>query len=103
MDKYLQERIDSFINDFLSLKEVKQYLLLKEEINSSLEIKSLVEKLNASKKDLALSLGTTSYEDRNKEYHLLQEQYDFHPLIMNFNVVKEEVGFLLDEIQRKLK
>ena len=103
MDKYLQERIDSFINDFLSLKEVKQYLLLKEEINSSVEIKSLVEKLNASKKALALSLGTTSYEDRKKEYHLLQEQYDFHPLIMNFNVVKEEVGFLLDEIQRKLK
>ena len=41
MNKELKERLDKFIEEFLEVKEVKQYLLLKDELINSLEIKTL--------------------------------------------------------------
>ena len=37
--------LDDFIHDFLEVKEVKQFLLLKKEIESSSEIKALQDKV----------------------------------------------------------
>ena len=49
MNSELKEKLDEFIKDFLEVKEVKQYLLLKEEIVNSQELKDLQLKLKKLK------------------------------------------------------
>ena len=103
MESSLQEYLDQFIKKVLDLKEVKQYLLLKEEINASVEINKLQEMIKAAKKDLALSFATKEHQEKKEKYLALQSEYDNHPLIVNFNVVKEEVSYLLNKIEDSLK
>ena len=103
MNKELKAKLDEFIEDFLNQKEVKQYLLLKKDIEESTELKELNERLTKAKKSLALSFGKDTYEERRREYDELKNQIDHHPLIVNFEVLQEEVSYLLDELQSKLK
>ena len=103
MNKELQDKLDEFIKDFLDQKEIKQYLLIKEDISSSSELKDLNERLTKAKKNLALSFGKANYDECRKEYDSLKNQIDNHPLIVNFNVLQEEVSYLLDELESKLK
>ena len=103
MNKELKAKLDEFIEDFLNQKEVKQYLLLKKDIEESTELKELNERLTKAKKSLALSFGKDTYEERRREYDELKNQIDHHPLIVNFEVLQEEVSYLLDELQYKLK
>ena len=103
MDNELKEYLDSFIEKFLSQKEVKQYLSLKNEIENSIEIKELSNEVSKAQKSLALSLGTASYSNKKREYELIKSKYDSHPLIMNYNVIKEEISSLVDELIVNLK
>ena len=103
MNSELKEKLDEFIKEFLEVKEVKQYLLLKEEIVNSQELKDLQEDLKQSQKNMALSLGTSFYEENKKKYLSLKEKYENHPLVINFNVMQEEVSYLLKTLENKLK
>lgn len=103
MNKELKEKLDKFIKEFLEVKEVKQYLLLKDELINSLEIKTLQEELKVSQKNMALSLGTSYYEENKKKYLMIKDKYENHPLIVNFNVMQEEVSYLLKTLENKLK
>ena len=95
--------LDNFIKEFLDVKEVKQYLLLKKQIENSSEIKSLQDKVKYSQKDMALSLGTPKYEENKKKYLEAKEELENHPLIVNFNSIQEEVNYLLEELKTKFK
>ena len=103
MNSELKEKLDEFIKDFLEVKEVKQYLLLKEEIVNSQELKDLQLKLKKSQKKMALSLGTSSYKQNKSKYLELKNKYENHPLVVNFNVMQEEVSYLLKTLENKLK
>lgn len=103
MNNDLKNKLDQFIDDFLEVKEVKQYLLLKEEILSSEEINELEKNLKQAQKDVALSLGKPNYEENKKRYFSLKKTYDEHPLIVNFNVMQEEVSYLLNYLKDKLQ
>lgn len=103
MNNELKTKIDEFIDSFLEVKEVKQYLLLKKEILNSNEIKELEDALRKAQKDMALSLGTSSYESNKNNYIELKQKYDNHPLIVNYNVMQEEVSYLLNELKNKLE
>lgn len=103
MNSELKEKLDEFIKDFLEVKEVKQYLLLKDELMNSLEIKSLQQDLKQSQKNMALSLGTSTYEQNKSKYLELKNKYENHPLVVNFNVMQEEVSYLLKNLENKLK
>lgn len=103
MNSELKTKLDEFIKDFLEVKEVKQYLLLKEEIVNSQEIKSLQESLKQAQKQMALSLGTSSYEANKQIYFETKNKYDNHPLVVNFNVVQEEVSYLLNRLKTNLE
>lgn len=103
MNNDLKNKLDQFIDEFLEVKEVKQYLLLKEEILSSDEIKELEKNLKQAQKDVALSLGKPNYEENKQRYFSLKKEYDEHPLIVNFNVMQEEVSYLLNYLQDKLQ
>ena len=52
---------------------------------------------------MALSLGTSSYNENKKIYLELKDRYDRHPLIVNFNVMQEEVSYLLAELKNRLE
>lgn len=103
MNSELKNKLDEFIDDFLQVKEVKQYLLLKKEILESSEIKELESSLKKAQKEMALSLGTPSYNENKKIYLELKERYDRNPLIVNFNVMQEEVSYLLNYLKDKLQ
>ena len=103
MDSFLKEKLDEFISLFLEQKEVKQYFALKDEIENSNELNELSKKIVEAKKSLALSFGTSRYEQKKKEYEDLQNEYDSSPLIVNYKNVKDEVEYLLKEFEDKLK
>lgn len=103
MDRKLKEHIDEFIDEFLSFPEVKQFLLIKEQIESSKEMIELRNNLKQAQKNMALSLGTSSYEENKKIYFKIKEEYDNHPLIINYNYLKEDVDYLLNEIKELIK
>ena len=102
MDNDLKEKLDNFIDDFLNVPEVKQYLLIKKEIETSEEIKRLNKEVSLAQKEMALSLGTPAYEDNKKKYEEAKAIYDNHPLIVNYSILEEEVSYLINEIKNKL-
>lgn len=102
MDKELQAVLDRFIEEFTSDPLIKQYLLVKEEIERSERIRKRKEELNSAKKDLALSLGKENYEERKRVYLSLQKEWDEDPLLVNYNVLKEEVDAVVRELKREL-
>lgn len=102
MDKELQAYLDRFIEEFTSDPLIKQYLLVKEEIEQSETIRKRKEELTKAKKDLALSLGKENYEERKRVYLSLQKEWDEDPLLVNYNVLKEEVDAVVRELKREL-
>lgn len=102
MDKEVRDRLDQFINAFLNVKEVKQFLLIKEEISHSEELTLLKEKLKLSQKDMALSIGKKDYNEKKDNYFQTKKEYENHPLIVNYNVLLDEVNYLLNELKNKL-
>ena len=49
-----------------------------------------------------MSLGKSNYEENKNRYFSLKKAYDEHPLIVNFNVMQEEVSYLLKTLENKL-
>ncbi|MGN1295910.1 MAG: YlbF family regulator [Bacilli bacterium] len=103
MNKELKSKLDEFIAFFLEVKEVKQFLLLKDELSSSKEIENLKEEVKKAQKEMALSLGTSSYKEKKAYYLSKKREYESHPLIVNYEMLKEEVNYLVDELVDKLK
>ena len=73
MNKEIQDKLDEFITSFLEVKEVKQFLILKDELASSKEIEVLKDEVRRSQKDMALSLGTSLYKEK-KAYYLSKKR-----------------------------
>lgn len=103
MNRELKNDIDEFIDRFLNEPSIRQFLLIKKQIEEDSEIIILHDNLKKSQKEMALSLGTNSYELNKKRYLKYKEEYDNHPLIVNYNVLQEEVDYLLNELKDKLK
>ena len=103
MNKEIQDKLDEFITSFLEVKEVKQFLILKDELASSKEIENLKEEVKRSQKDMALSLGTSLYKEKKAYYLSKKREYESHPLFVNYEMLKEEVDYLINELVNKLK
>ena len=103
MNKEIQERLDEFINSFLEEREVKQFLLLKDELSKSKEIEMLKEEVKTSQKEMALSMGTNLYQKKKDYYLAKKREYENHPLVVNYNTLKEEVDYLINELVDKIK
>ena len=54
-------------------------------------------------KALALSIGTSSYQENKEKYEKLKDLYENHPLLINYKVYEEEIHHLLKEIENSLK
>lgn len=67
---------------------VKEFLKVKEAINSDLTLKNM--------QNTIISLAKSN---KTKEMKQLKEEYDNHPLIANYNYLKDEINTLLSEIK----
>lgn len=81
----------------------KEYSLLKAQIEASEEIKSLKKQLNELKQNM------TNHINDNDSHALYKKQYletlkklDNHPLIQNYNYIKEEFMNELNEIKEQI-
>jgi len=88
------------MNDAIELaKELKEEILKDPLIVEYFRIKRLVEsneEINALKRDIALAKA--HHED---EFHKeLLAKYNSHPLVVNYNTLKEEVNEYLSEISK---
>lgn len=73
-------------------KLIQEYLSLKNIVDNSLELKKMREEILALNKKNEMGLMKA-----------LKDKYDSHPLVINFNNVKEEVNELLNEIKREIE
>ena len=103
MNKEIKEAIDEFLIEFKNLHVVKNYLLIKTRIKEDKELLSLKQNLKDSQKALALSIGTSSYQENKEKYEKLKCSYENHPLLINYKVYEEEIHHLLKEIENSLK
>ena len=103
MNKKIKEAIDEFLVEFKNLPVVKNYLLIKKRIKEDKELLSLKQNLKDSQKALALSIGTSSYQENKEKYEKLKDLYENHPLLINYKVYEEEIHHLLKEIENSLK
>lgn len=103
MNKEIKEAIDEFLIEFKNLLVVKNYLLIKTRIKEDKELLSLKQNLKDSQKALALSIGTSSYQENKEKYEKLKDLYENHPLLINYKVYEEEIHHLLKEIENSLK
>lgn len=103
MNKEIKEAIDEFLIEFKNLPVVKNYLLIKTRIKEDKELLSLKQNLKDSQKALALSIGTSSYQENKEKYEKLKDLYENHPLLINYKVYEEEIHHLLKEIENSLK
>ena len=73
MNKEIQDKLDEFITSFLEVKEVKQFLILKDELASSKEIEVLKDEVRRSQKDMALSLVLLYIKKKRRIIYLKKE------------------------------
>ncbi len=88
------------MNESIKLaKELKEELLKEPLIAEYLRVKELVDKdeeINLLKKDIALAKA----HKNDKLHQELLSRYNNHPLVVNYNVLKEEVNEYLLEISK---
>lgn len=87
MDKVLEE-VKNLREEINNLPEVKEYLILKNLIESNEELKNMRQELTR-----------LEYEGKLEEKKNLQEIYDSNPLVINFNLAKDEVKSILETVK----
>lgn len=87
--------------ELFSLEEVKSYFKLKDEIDNNAELVLIKEKITSLKQEMTLNIDLDDkYFKAKEEYELLLKKYTEHPLIHNYEVVKENVYSILMEIKK---
>ena len=88
------------MNESIKLaKELKEEILKEPLIVEYLRVKELVEsneEINSLKKQIALAKANKD----NDLHKLLLDRYNNHPLVVNYNILKEEVNEYLLEISK---
>ncbi len=95
------QALEDLKNELFSLEEVKTYFKLKSEIDNNAELVLIKEKITLLKQEMTLNIDLDDkYFKAKEEYELLLKKYTEHPLIQNFEIVKENVYNILMEIKK---
>ena len=102
------DKIDSLILDIK--KElydepiIKEYLSLKEAIDNNEELKRLNKEMKAHQKAMCENMDNDEIYFKEKEaYESYLNKINSHPLMQNFNAIKDEVFALLSEVKDAIK
>ncbi len=90
MDKIV-ELAQELKSELDKLPLFQEYKVLKNEMDSSLELKELKKEIVRAKN-----------ENRLDDHKRLLQEYDNHPLVSNFNIIEEEVKNYLKQISEIL-
>jgi len=87
-------------------KLIQEYNLLAKKIAESTEVQDLEAKLKELQQQLVQALDDNLkelYESVKKQYLELKDIYDKHPLVNNYQSLKEEMTKVLSEVESILK
>lgn len=103
MNKDLQTKLDEFIKAFLDQDIVKQYFALEKKISNDESLLKLQEDLKIAQKNLALSINDNlKHKENLKIYLSLKNELENNPMVVNYNLLKEEIYNRLKNLQEKL-
>ena len=95
-----EESLNSLKEELFNLEEVKAYFKLKNEIENNEELISLTKEISHLQRMMTLNID--DYEkhlDYKTQYEICLKKYNNHPIIVNFENVKEEVYQILTSIK----
>ena len=79
---------------------VKTYFLLKEQIEHNEELNNLRDKIRTHAQEMTKNMDNDEIYFKNKElYEKYLNEYNSHPLVVDYNVVIEEVNNLLKQLK----
>ena len=82
------EALEKLANELNSLPEIKEFLLLKENLENNKELK-----------EMRLEIARLTNEGKKEEHDNLLKVYNSHPLVVNYQVAREELYNLLNQIK----
>jgi len=95
-----ETKLEELKEELFSLEEVKTYFSLKNEIENNAELTYFREQIAHFQRLMTLNIDLDEeYKMYKKEYEILLRKYQEHPLIQNFEIVKEDVYRILTEVK----
>ena len=95
-----ETKLEELKEELFSLEEVKTYFSLKNEIENNAELTYFREQIAHFQRLMTLNIDLDEeYKKYKKEYEILLRKYQEHPLIQNFEIVKEDVYRILTEVK----
>lgn len=95
----IDEKLTKLIEALHELDEVKAFLAMRQEILASPELIALDKQKREAQRALAESINDDVVYARNKAIYIqMQQEYDNHPLIVNYKTLREAVSLLLGQI-----
>lgn len=99
MDKKIIELVENIKKELGEYECIKEYRKLKALIDKDEYIKNLKIEIDNAKKNLVHEIRDIYSHSVAKDHYLsLKKQFDEHPLIKNYQIVKEECYNLLKEV-----
>ncbi|MFZ9704410.1 MAG: YlbF family regulator [Bacilli bacterium] len=96
----LDSLIDQLAEAVKTLPEVKQFFALREQILGDPFLNECQEKMKHHQK-LMMKVLTDQvvYQEHQQAYRHYQQAFDQHPLVQNYQTLKEQLSPLLNELQ----
>lgn len=100
----VNEALKSVKEELLNEPSVKEYFRLLSLIENDKDLMELNERMRKHQKLMSENMDNDEVYFKEKDlYESLNKEYESNPLIVNFNLVKEEVTNLLHEIEEALQ
>ena len=99
MNKNVEEALKTLSNSLFEMDEVKHYFALKQAILDDKELLEINELMRKHQKLMVESINDPEVHKKEKElYFEYKNKYESHPLVVNYEVIKEEVFNILKQI-----
>lgn len=96
----LDQALNRVKDQLFALPEVKLYFGLREQISANHELQTLLKEIRIHQKAMTAAMGQIDlYQAEKTIYNGLMERYKNHPLIVNYEAIKEQVYLLLKQMQ----
>ncbi len=96
-----EEALRNLKEELFSLDVVKTYFKSKNEIENNAELNLIKGRIVSLKQEMTLNIDIDEkYFKAKEEYESLLKKYTEHPLIQNFELIKDELYNLLTEIKK---
>lgn len=95
-----EEKLSILKEKLFNEESVKTYFSLKEQIEKSVELNNLRAKISFYAQEMTKNMDNDEIYFKSKEaYERVLKEYNFHPLIVDYNQVNEEVNNLLKQLK----